>query len=66
MCVSYYIVFLLQTGTCRYKGGNDEAVSMMYYKIVDDGENEIINTVAGHSPVLVSIDHRTRTFMVNT
>ena len=53
----------LQAGTCHYKG---EAVSMMYYRLLDGGENEILNTVAGLSPVLVSIDHRTRTFMVNT
>ena len=42
----------------------DEAVSMSYYRTIQGGEDEILQTVAEQGPVLVSIDHRTRTFQV--
>jgi C1A family cysteine protease len=40
-----------------------EAASMTYYRVIQGGEDEILETVAEQGPVLVSIDHRTRTFM---
>ena len=56
---------LLQAGSCHYRGGAQEAATMSYYRIIDGGEDEILRTVAEQGPVLVSIDHRTRTFMVS-
>ena len=43
----------------------DQAVSMTYYRVLQEGEDEILRTVAEQGPVLVSIDHRTRTFMAS-
>ena len=56
-------IYSLQEGSCRYRGGMDQAASMSYYRIIQ-GEDEILRTVAEQGPVLVSIDHRTRTFQV--
>ena len=39
---------------------------MMYYRLLEGGEEDILKTVAEQNPVVVSIDHRTRTFMVRT
>lgn len=52
-----------QEGTCHYRGGTDKAISMTYYRLLQ-GEDEILRTVVEQGPVVVAIDHRTRTFMV--
>ena len=62
---SLWLWCLLQAGSCHYRGGAQEAATMSYYRIIDGGEEEILRTVAEQGPVLVSIDHRTRTFMVS-
>ena len=54
----------VQAGTCRYNGGVEQAVGMTYYRLIEDGEDDILKTVAEQGPVVVSIDHQTRTFMV--
>ena len=56
----------VQAGTCRYKGSVEQAVGMTYYRLIQDGEDDILQTVAEQGPVVVSIDHQTRTFMVCT
>ena len=38
----------VQAGTCRYKGSVEQAVGMTYYRLIQDGEDDILKTVAEH------------------
>ena len=54
----------MQVGSCKYNA--DEMVtSLRYIKYVkQDDEETLRKVVAEHGPVVVAIDHRTRSFMV--